>query len=270
MNHPIIPTMSDAEYRAGYYERGGEYLSYHGLKDFIKNPAYLYWKRFHYEPQDPSRAMIIGTSVHSLILEGITDYVVPPPTVLVGGKFNRTRKAAKAWADKQRCTIMSPQEDEMIRGMKASFFNHPFALAYYTGSQCERVVRHKGLQSKIDAVNFGIELVWDLKTCEDLDKLAKEIKNPWLMRDREEGRAHYDIACQLAFYRKLLYLKYGIQLRTAVIGIEKHPPYRVGIFQVSALTLEIRDEMLLEDLAEFATCQETAHFPTNFETVRTL
>ena len=99
-----------AEYRA----MSG--LSKHELDNFAVAPSYY----IHRKAQEwkPSRSMELGTLIHSLVLEGRTDYAVGPNV------DKRTKDGKAEWADfcyhNTNKVIITAEEEAMILGCKAA------------------------------------------------------------------------------------------------------------------------------------------------------
>ena len=216
--------MPDAEYHAGTYSAGGDYLTFHDLKKYVENPAE--YKRLRDGTSkvlktDP-KVFEYGTMMHSFFLEGERNWTIPPHQMLEDGKLNKRKKATKEWIAKQTLPVLTIEEENAVLELHQEFLHHQEAMDILGDSTCESVIRFEaedealGIQSRIDGINFDREIVWDLKTTNLFDTFENEI--------HKRGYAK-----QLVFYARLCEMEYHKPFRMAIVYIESKAPFRIGV-----------------------------------------
>jgi hypothetical protein len=109
-------------------------------------------------------------------------------------------------------------------------------------------------QIRMDWLNLTRGII-DLKTCDNLT---------WFEADaRRYGYAH-----QLAFYRGVYAVASKSLVPCYLIGIEKQPPYRCGVWQLAEPMLEVATRENVAAIARLRACDATNQWPTGYEEPR--
>lgn len=260
----------------------GSRISFHALLDFARDGSAYHRKITGEEPpEEETRAMLIGSATHALVLEGEDTFrrryqISDGPLDENGKPYSKLTKAYKEWAAKQTLPTFSCEEGGIIRAMK----NAVYGIDPRTGEPCaaakllakgrpEIIVRfdYCGLpcQSMLDWVNpaygeVGGEprgAIIDLKTTADLDKFH------WQARD-----ARY--IHQLAFYRSAVAISTGALMDCYIIAVEKALHPRVGVFAIDTADLDEAARWNEQRLAELRDARDNSMWLTGYEDIRTL
>ena len=239
-------------------------MSSHRLADFRKCPL-LYRKKMLGEIPDVDRpSYAIGRAAHKYIIEGLDAFSAE---YAVGGPINPKTNApygreTKAWAEYAAMVgrpIISETDMEMIRNMADSVHVHRHAPGLLRDGVAEGVVRTAGpvvaCQIRMDYFSVLHGIV-DLKTCDDLDHLEQDI---W----------RYGYLYQMAFYRSIMFAVTGWRGPVHIIGVEKKPPYRCGVWRMAEEMLNIITDENDAALERYAECLADDEWPTGFEDIRT-
>jgi hypothetical protein len=250
---------SDAEYR----EKAKASLTSHQLADFRKCPL-LYWhKKQGLVPDEDRPAYLLGRAAHVLILEGRdrfdTEYAVGSPINLRTGKPYGTNTQAYAdWAAAQGKPVITEEQFALIVNLATGVRSHAIAAELLSDGIAEGVVRAeycgRPCQARLDFFNPERGVI-DLKTCDDLT---------WFEADaRRFGYAH-----QFAFYHALVVRVTGREAPVHVIAVEKKPPFRCGVWRMSAQTLAVARRENEAAIARLGECESRNLWPTGYEEVR--
>ncbi len=260
----------------------GSRISFHALLDFARDGSAYHRKITGEEPpEEETRAMLIGSATHALVLEGEETFrrryqISDGPLDENGKPYSKLTKVYKEWAAKQTLPTFNSEEGGIIRAMK----NAIYAADPRTGEPCiaaqllakgrpEIICRfdYCGLpcQSMLDWVNpayADIEgeargAIIDLKTTADLDKFT------WQARD-----ARY--IHQLAFYRSAVAITTGALMDCFIIAAEKTQHPRVGVFRVDNLDLDEAAKWNEQKLADLRDARDNGMWLTGYEDLRTL
>lgn len=107
----ILPGMADADYRAR------PELSHSDLKSFVSG-----------KPMARSRRLIVGTALHTLVLEGFDSYIGQFHECFTEHKLNtKEGKESFALEGVDGKTSLRPSEWRLVRGMADSLNSHPQA-----------------------------------------------------------------------------------------------------------------------------------------------
>lgn len=217
-------------------------MSYSSLKMIKRSIAHWIENKLH--PKETA-ALFFGNAFHSFLLEPVKfhdKFVVNPFP-------DRRTKAYKQFADECRANnklILSSEELNTLQGMKNAVIEHPtlpdlLNLEIFTATTMDGIqhkdynltgdfqVEHpvhffyRGIKCKAfyDYVNFGRNIIIDLKTCSnasDDDIISKDMIN-------------YEYYIQEAFYKLayLLSIKKNVVPEFYFVMIEKEPPYGISI-----------------------------------------
>jgi hypothetical protein len=238
-------------------------ISQSALKKMEPTPAHFVSAMS--QPQEPTRAMILGTILHQMVLQpDIRQTWVEKPK-----GFDGRTKEGKAWLaeigpDRETLTY---EESSDICGMAQSILRHPIAQRvcrdsgrhevacfedhdlHLNDGECDTPVqiRRKCL---IDILADGY--LADIKTTEDAseDAFSKAIFD-------------YGYACQGAYYLDIANAlepenpKQGF----VFIVVEKHPPYVVMIYELDEASIAYGRRQYQRLLRRYAQCVATGQWP---------
>lgn len=240
--------MTNEEYHARHE------LSNSGNNTIIdESPAHFqYYKQ---NPQEPTAAMILGTTVHTAVLEPdrfLETSVAMPACdrrTTVGKQFFE-----KFTIENEGKTIMDPKTYHQVFGMIGSVMSHPTASALlknnhnelsFFGELCGVKVR-----CRPDILREG-RILADLKTAEDAG-----------FRGFQRAIAERKYHRQAAFYCDLVAQVTGETYDTfTFIAVEKKPPYAVQVFVLDEASLEKGREEYQRGLAIYRECLLTNKWP---------
>ena len=246
-----------------YLAKSKEHLTSHQLGDFRKCPALYRKKKLGLVADEDRPAYQIGRALHTLVLEGRdkfeTEYAVGGPiNPKTGEMFGSTTKAYAEWAAAQGKAVLTIQQFDLIENMADGVRANGMAVDLLSEGIAEGVVRcdyrEMPSQIRIDWLDPHRGIA-DLKTCDDLT---------WFEADaRRYGYAH-----QLAFYRAVLAQVIGIVMPAYLIGIEKHEPYRCGVWKLTDDILAQAQKENESAIERLKRCIATDTWPTGYEEVR--
>jgi len=218
-----------------------------GLDKIARSPAHYKCRDF----KEPSKAMRIGTALHSLVLEGIAPLVMPEFSGKGSVAMRDEWKAAHEGA-----LILSEDEAEVVCGMSGSIAVHPIASTKFL---------HTEGRSEVSALwtcpDTGVECksrfdwlipreIVDLKTTADAsaESFAKSVAN---------FRYHV----QDAFYSQAAAsLDLDVEQFTFVC-VETAPPYAVAVYRLNDFARQIGRSLYLRDLRTLQECRESNQWP---------
>lgn len=251
-----------------YHGKSRENFTSHALAAYKRCPLELQLSRAGLMPFVIPEFFTEGAAIHCLSLEGRQQF---DATYIVGGPINEKTgrpyhedtKAFSEWAAQQTKLVVSEAQYATACHVSAALHAHPEAgpiLADPDGV-AEGVLRavYAGIPSQIRcdwfAPRFGLA---DLKTCDDLDGFYPTAV---------EAFGYID---QVAFYRELIRLTTGERVPGYLIGAEKKPPYRVGVWRISDRRLDTAERINFSWMREVAASLEFDHWPTGYEHLRVI
>lgn len=249
----------------------GPSLSSSGMRTlFNESPAHFYcnWPGNPDAPeQETSRALVIGSAVHHLILGednfAETFAIQPPEYEAAGGeikKWNNNAGDCKAWhkaiAAEGR-TVLLGSEVEMIRGLAKSLGIHPLIRAGALNGQIERSIFWKDektgiwLKSRPDTIPGDSGDFVDLKTTDSVQ---------WRDLVRSIGKFSYHQ--QGSLIRRAAREALGIENPTfSLVFVEKDAPYCVRVVTLKDNDLDRGDKQNRVAIDVFASCLKAKRWP---------
>ena len=205
-----------------YYDRPE--ISNSDLRYLKKSYAdYLAYKE---NKPEPSKAMVLGTITHALILENKEEFILDSfITLEIGGTRPRSTKKYKEWAAKQEKPILEIESFELLQKMKEVVKNHPL---WKTIEPLEKEVELFGeidgvkCRGKCDAIDTKNGVLYDLKTIADLDT------------ETALKKIRFDYQTQCAFYKELAEQTYNKPFEFVFLFVEKKAPYKVIAVQADS------------------------------------
>ena len=262
MNKPDFIIIEPAE---EYHAKRGRFLSSHALADFRKCPE-LFRKKESGEITDEDRpAYIIGRATHSLILEGRdrfdAEYIVGEPVNPNTGKpYGKNTQAYQSWLEAQDKAVISPADFEFIRRLQTAVWLHNAAADLLQDGIGEGVVRagYCGVPCQI-RMDFFHETngIIDLKTCDNLDYFEADARR-------------FQYVYQAAFYRAVLREASGKNHPFHLIAVEKHEPFRCGVWRISDESLDLTEVENAAAIGRLQKCRAENLWPTGYEEPRIL
>ena len=227
-------------------------LSKHELDNFAVAPAY--YKHRKGQEWKPSRAMEIGTCIHSLVLEGRKDYAVGP-------QVDRRTKAGKdEWQifceENLGKIIITPDEEATILGCQTACAPLLEHCAYDAQEDIETSmfwerdgIKCKGRPDMIATINGELALV-DLKTTNDIRSF-----------DSKFYAFRYDV--QAAWYQYGLKAALEIEETPAFwfLVVDTEAPHLCQFMRASSELLDNANDKIEEELAYFKRCEVAQSWP---------
>jgi hypothetical protein len=241
------PSLTNAEYHGLTQVIGKSHLD-----EVAKSPAH-YWAKFldpNRVKQEPTPAMLLGTAVHTAILEPHLwdqQYAVAP----------QIRRGTKAWAEFEQQaegkTLLKQEDADLVRRMADAVHKHPASSFLLTlPGQVEQTIRwtdeDTGLDCKCrpDWLSQDSQLVVDVKTTEDASprgfamscaKFRYHVQAHWYQRPFPEAE-------QFLF-----------------IAVEKQPPYLVAVYAATPEMVSAGQRRADEDLRLISACKASGEWP---------
>lgn len=243
-----IKKLTDAEYFAL------PHINCSSLKKIAKSPAT--YKYSLTAPKEESKAFLIGSALHCLVLEPhlfYEQYIKDPG-------INKRTNAGKAEYEALKASgkiILSVDDWEQVLGMTDSVMNNLTAAKLLSSGSPEQTVltEIEGVPAKckIDWLRSP-QIIVDLKTTDDASEegFARNI-----------AKFGYDM--QAAWYLDCTGLDYFI-----FIVVEKSPPYLTNIFQMGQQSINVGRTKYLKALAQYKQCLESDYWPGYSEEIKTI
>lgn len=227
-----------------------------GLDKIARSPAHYKCKDF----KEPSKAMRIGTALHSLVLEGVAPMVMPD----FSGKGSVAQR--DEWKQAHAGSLIVSEDEAVdVHAMAASIALHPIA-----GPAFRRFDGRAEVSALWTCPETGIECksrfdwllpsaIVDLKTTADAsqDAFARSV-------------ASYRYHVQDAFYSQAAALN-GLPVEHFLfVTVETAPPYAVAIYQLDDEARDIGRRLYLRDLRRLKECRERNEWPAYPADIQTL
>ena len=190
-----------------------------------------YWAKYidpNRERAEPTAAMIMGSAVHSAVLEPDlfpTEYVQAPT-----GINKRTNAGKEEYAAFERAnankTVLDPEDYATCLAVRDAVYRHPVASGLLTGGKAEQsfyaIDAETGelIKCRTDYMHDSGAMIVDLKTTEDAspDGFGK-------------SAANFRYPIQTAWYNGVLDGCFGEHPDNWVfMALEKKPPFAIGIY----------------------------------------
>jgi hypothetical protein len=240
--------------------------------DLVARSPLHYWARYvdpkRVEPE-PTAAMLLGTAVHTLVLEPDTfaeRYIAAPEGI------DRRYKAGKElWAEWEAQAagreVLSRADADLVQAMALAVRSHP-AAAYLLGLPGKAETTHMwtdeatGLECKCrpDWLLDDGSLIVDLKTTEDASPagFSKSIAN---------FRYHV----QASWYLDGLERATGRRPEQFIfICVEKRPPHAVAVYAADAEMVAAGQVTAARDMLLLAECRDADYWPAYSDQIETI
>jgi exodeoxyribonuclease VIII len=239
-----------------------------GLDLIAKSPAH-YWAKYldpNREREEPTKAMLIGSAVHSAVLEPddfARKYMILPELNLRTNAGKEKLEELSNHARANKLSIISKDDYELCKLMKETVWKHPAASVLLSDGIAEQridwtkeILSEDGefievaCKSKPDWQSHNGFIV-DLKTTEDASP-AGFAKSVW----------NYRYHVQAPFYADAYEHKYGEPPRGFIfIAVEKSPPYAVALYFAPPSMMDKGRSTYERDLRTYVKCLENGEWP---------
>jgi exodeoxyribonuclease VIII len=246
-----------------------------GIHRALKSPAH--WKAQREAPPEDSRAMLVGSALHTLILEPgefAKRYRIFEDR---GDKRRQPTKGAweaiQAEAAAEGADILDADERDSLKGMQAALLQHPDARRLIEESEIKEASlvwrpAHVpfALKTRPDMIHGGAVVV-DLKKTKDASPKAfqraavdygyfhQAAWNRWMIaRAAEAGMIRLDPGA----------------LRFLILAVEEPPPHGVVVYEIPSETLADLEPVLKETVAALAASHLCGHYEAYPQTIHTL
>ena len=230
------------------------------LWDFNKSP----YKWRHSTGKEATRAMDLGTLIHSAILEPN----IPLEDIAAVSPFPDFRtKAAQEWkADQREMGKMIATEDDIrtASGCEQVFsedYAQRFAGGYKTEVAVFGVIGATQIKGMIDLVPDNLDVLVDLKTTAQIGNL-RDITNTIISRVY-----HWQAALYLDLWNAA---SGGKRTRFVICFIEVSEPYESAWVEVSPELIEVGRAGYMNALAKWQSCVAVNAWPRQHEGITTI
>lgn len=219
-------------------------------------PARAKWQMDH--PSEPSANMLLGTLVHSAVLEPET---MDQYAVIEGDGRTKAVKDAKAAAQEAGQAVVTRAQMDTAMRLQERAHAHPVLGELLSAGAPEVSIYadQSGLllRSREDWMAEGVIL--DLKTTQDAGA-------------DEFGRASYNFGyhIQAHHYRVLRYLATGMEARFLFACLETTPPYGIAVYEPDQAFLEAGKADWKRGVSKYRYCMERDEWPDHPEEVVSL
>lgn len=218
-------------------------VRFSALKHFAKSPAH-YFHAITAERTD-SRAMRLGRAIHAIVLGGKYDV------------FDGSDRRTKGWTEFERNaksdTVLTTPEyyeakriAEAVNGDREAFQT----LSGERESLLETSLDGRALRGTPDAFRLEYGILADLK--------STQCSDPAVFSRHAEAMLYPN---QLAWYRMLIKLVYGVDMRTfRLVAVETQAPYNVTVLNVPLDAIEEAHETNMRWFRQLLECEATGVF----------
>ena len=219
------------------------------------------------EPEEPSRALVLGQAIHTAILEPDlfpTEYKILPDLDL-RTKNGRAERDAFVAANPGSTIITIDERDTAIACQNA-VRRHPVASLLFTDGRVEQsfftIDQETGelIKCRMDWWRESAGMVVDVKSTDDAseDGFGK-------------SAAKFRYHLQPPWYQDVLRQEYGEAPPYWVfLAIEKKPPYKIGLYYPTAEDIQLGHAMARRDFKKILECKASGRWPDYATEVRPL
>jgi len=200
--------------------------------DAIANVSPLHYWNKYVNPErvraDPTSAMVMGSAVHSAVLEPDlfpTEYVAAPTGINKRTNAGKAEFAAFETANKGK-TVLDADDFATCLAVRDAVHRHPVASGLLTGGQAEQsfyaIDKETGelIKCRTDYMHDSGAMIVDLKTTDDASP-----------NGFGKSAANFRYPVQTSWYNGVLDAAFGEHPADWVfLAVEKSPPYAIGIY----------------------------------------
>jgi hypothetical protein len=220
-----------------------------------------YWNRYinpDREPDKQTPAKVLGTAIHTAILEPdlLSDRVVPGLDIDRRSNANR-----QAWADFEKANagkiILPGDAYQTVLAIRDAVHRHPVAGPLLQGIKTEQSFyatdKETGelIKCRFDALADSGEYALDLKSTENAGPAAFG-----------RSAANYRYHLQPPWYFDILRDLYGETPKYWMfLAVEKEPPHAIGIYYAQDEDIEFGRKIARRDLRRIVECKQQDYWP---------
>jgi hypothetical protein len=277
-----------------YRSKRTDFLTSHQLIDFARCPLLYRQRMAGLIAELRSEAYIIGSAAHTLILEGHDAFHA---AYCVGGPINpntdrpygENTQKFRDWAREQGKPAVSNEQYLLLCQLCTAVKGHAIAADLLAEGLAEGVLRAEyktvQCQARLDWFSSRHGIV-DLKTCDNLDDFEGAnlpaycnefgnglalVRNSQPIYTRLPGDAQrYGYIRQMAFYRAIYWLLTGEAVPVHLIAVEKHEPYRCGVWLIDSAALAAAQRDNERAMDALIVSRRDNVWLTHYEELRTL
>lgn len=235
-------------------------ISKSGL-DLIGRSPLHYWSKYldpQREPQEPTPAMLLGTAIHSAVLEPdsfANDYIVFP-------KIDRRTKEGKAYYDELVAqaagrTIIGAEDYQTCSAIQENVRRHPAAQVLLSDGEPELSVYWRDEQTGVlckcrpDWMNYKANTIIDVKSTDDASPSGFQ-----------KSIVKWGYHVQAAWYLDGLKAATGHAPKAFIFAaFEKTRPYATAFYYADDDMIEMGRQLYRERLDVFAACLKSNSWP---------
>ena len=244
------------------------------LGDMDRSPAYMQMRRS--EPFEPSDAMLMGTALHMLLLDGATKFteafaIAPLPEAIA--PKNKRPKQTKAYRDAvarlaaQGRTVIDRDQYDAVVAMRDSLLDHPEIPEMIQSAQGHEVTvvweqpvdRDRSVLAKCRFDQYGRGWVADYKTTGiAMDEFPRHAAN--MGYHRQAG--WYSLGYRAAF---------GVPLDSYIMPVVSNkPPHEREVFAMDPEDIERGQKEAILLAGDVLICDEAGEYPLGRNDITTL
>lgn len=250
MGYGFKEGMENSEYRSQK-----AFISISELKLFSKSPYKYKHEILEDNKKESSSAQKLGTLFHLAMLE--------PAEFEKVRAFPDLRSAKAKEAAAQGLVTCNQDDYESVVAARHAVLNNEYCRKILAGCKTELSAFWKhpttGVDGKcrFDAINFDEKIIFDVKTCRDLEEFKRQIK--W-----------YGYDMQAAFYSDCAKVLYGEEFKFQFLAVEMNSPYLFKIFEVTPGRMKQACSKYERELHKFKSAIENDYFPHPSEEIEML
>lgn len=232
-----------------------EGLSFSGMKHLMKSVAH--YREYLRTPSEPTPAMLLGTAVHSAVLEDGIERGVVVGAPAVDRRTKDGKAQWEAFMSEHRGKIILPWDAFQYAGMiSKAVKDHPLAQGLLTGGKAERSIfwtdPETGILCKCRPDFLRDDgVVIDLKVTTDASAHAFQ---------RTVGRFRYEV--QSALYLEGVSYLLGVPLRNFVhLVVESEPPFGIAAYVLDDPSLDVGRDIVKRMRHRLASAKDQANAP---------
>lgn len=190
-----------------------------------------HYKSYLENKEEPTPAMILGTAIHSAILEKTYDIYIESPDC------RRGTKEWKAFEEQNPGKlILKPDDYATVKHMFEAFYSHPVASKLITGGTPEATIFGRDKTSNLEIKARIDYLVQSEKGNFIVDYKSAQDATPSAFKKAIFDFGYY---LSLAHYKDMAEKAYNIKIPDVfIVAQEKKSPYALRIYRLSDRALE--------------------------------
>jgi len=229
-----------------------EGISKSGLDLISRSPAHYRYRTF----KEPSRAMEIGTAIHTAVLEPdrfFTDYMLLRD--VEDRRASAYKEAVKVYGSER---VLTGPEADKVAGMQESVLGNPHAQALLTHEDSKKEL---SIVTEDPETGVVVKCRFDLLTgLKSLDLKKTQDARPDVFA---KSVANYRYMVQAAFYSDLYFWETGDKLEAfGFLCVEEELPHANAIYVLDDDAIEFGRKLYRKDLNQYAECKESNIWPS--------